>query len=415
MAGHRSHHYHAVCSWSGSTARGYQSYPRSHQGSAPPSDAVLELSADPAFGGDATLLNPEQLVVLAAASCQLLSFLAVAARSRLDVRHYVDEATAVMVEEGGRGRISAITLRPRITVTAGPGPDRLHRLVRLAHEHCYIANTLSCPVTVEPTFEVLDGYVLGDTPTAEQRLILLARVFGPTSREFVDEYAAHGRRLALDLGCGPGVSTRMLAEAGRWERVIGVDSSRSFLDSALDNAPDLQFLQHDVAQVPFPAALRAAELAYARFLLTHLPDIPGTVRSWLGQLETGGLLLLEDTEKIDTEEPALRYYLELIDRVLAARACSVWPGTVLRQLDPGPLGEVVGNRSTRVEVPVPLAATLFALNLVTWRTDPSLHAMNADIDQLARDLDRLQHTETGKVAVWSMRQLAVRRSGAVDR
>lgn len=106
--------------------------------------------------------NPEQLVVLAAASCQLLSFLAVAARARIDIRRYVDEATAVMVEEGTGGRITAITLRPRITVTQGTGLDRLHRLVQLAHEQCYIANTLACPVTVDPTFEMLDGDPVGD-------------------------------------------------------------------------------------------------------------------------------------------------------------------------------------------------------------------------------------------------------------
>ncbi|MGQ0778416.1 MAG: OsmC family protein [Pseudonocardiales bacterium] len=162
MVEQRFHQYQAVCSWSGSTAQGYDSYPRSHQGSCPPAGVTLELSSDPSFRGDAALLNPEQLVVLAAASCQLLSFLAVAARARIDVRRYVDDATAVMVEEGASGRITAITLRPRITLTPGPGPDRMHRLVQLAHEQCYIANTLACPVTVDPTFEMLEGDPVGD-------------------------------------------------------------------------------------------------------------------------------------------------------------------------------------------------------------------------------------------------------------
>ncbi|MGH3942273.1 MAG: OsmC family protein [Pseudonocardiaceae bacterium] len=162
MVDQRFHRYRAVCSWSGSTAQGYESYLRSHQGSCPPAGVTVELSSAPSFRGDAALLNPEQLVVLAAASCQLLSFLAVAARVRIDIRRYIDEATAVMVEEGTRGRITAITLRPRITLAPGPGPDRLHRLVQLAHEQCYIANTLNCPVTVDPTFEILDGHPVGD-------------------------------------------------------------------------------------------------------------------------------------------------------------------------------------------------------------------------------------------------------------
>src|ERR1700704_3497008 len=92
------HRYRATCSWSGSTAAGYDHYARTHHGSAPPAELELGLSSDPAFRGDPSQLNPEQLVVLAAASCQLLSFLAVAARARLDVRDYRDDATATMPE-----------------------------------------------------------------------------------------------------------------------------------------------------------------------------------------------------------------------------------------------------------------------------------------------------------------------------
>ncbi len=71
----------------------------------------LAVSADPAFHGDDRLWNPEQLVVLATASCQLLSFLAVAARARLDVVRYEPE--------------------------------------------CYITNSLTTDIVVEPTIEVL--------------------------------------------------------------------------------------------------------------------------------------------------------------------------------------------------------------------------------------------------------------------
>ena len=74
-----AHRYSVRCHWSGSTAGGYEAYDRGHEASAPPAAAVLLLSADPGFRGDPGRLNPEQLVVLAASSCQLLSFLAVAA------------------------------------------------------------------------------------------------------------------------------------------------------------------------------------------------------------------------------------------------------------------------------------------------------------------------------------------------
>lgn len=62
-----------------------------------------------------------------------------------------------------------------------------------------------------------------------------------------------------------------------------------------------------------------------------------------------------------------------------------------------------------LEVPVPLAATLFALNLRTWRTDPTVHGIQPDIDRLAHHLDELRQADTDRVVTWSMRQLAVRR------
>ena len=78
------HHYRVTCAWRGSTAGGVEAYDRAHAASAPPAHVTLALSADPAFRGDPTLLNPEQLLVLAAASCQLLTFLSCAARARLE-------------------------------------------------------------------------------------------------------------------------------------------------------------------------------------------------------------------------------------------------------------------------------------------------------------------------------------------
>ncbi|WP_214364251.1 OsmC family protein [Pseudonocardia sp. H11422] len=147
------HHYRAHCSWSGSTAEGYRRYDRTHAAGAAPADAGLTLSSDSAFGGDPALLNPEQLVVLAAASCQLLSFLAVAARARLDVREYRDDAEATMPEAARPVRLAEIVLRPRIVLAAGPTPDRVRHLVEVAHRECFIANSLATPVRVEPIIE----------------------------------------------------------------------------------------------------------------------------------------------------------------------------------------------------------------------------------------------------------------------
>lgn len=148
-----AHHYTARVAWSGSTAEGYAFYDRSHAASCPPAPDDLTLSADPAFEGDPARLNPEQLLVLAASSCQLLSFLAVAARARVDVVGYEDDAEGVMPEADRPMRITRIVLRPRITIRGEtPDDDRLHQLVETAHRHCFVASSLTTEIVMEPTF-----------------------------------------------------------------------------------------------------------------------------------------------------------------------------------------------------------------------------------------------------------------------
>lgn len=165
------HRYRTRCSWSGSTAAGYEGYDRSHDGvvvhagdggRAPTGDAnvaALALSSDAAFRGDPSRLNPEQLLVLAASSCQLLAFLAVAARARLDVVAYEDDAEGEMPATKGRTGLTSIVLRPRVTFGAScgvPSPERFAHLVEVAHRECFIANSLCTPVTVEPELVVGD-------------------------------------------------------------------------------------------------------------------------------------------------------------------------------------------------------------------------------------------------------------------
>ena len=137
--------------WSGDTAAGYAAYDREHVVAMPPAEGFLDLSADAAFRGDPTLPNPEALLLAAASSCQLLSFLAVAARAGVRVTAYEDSASAVLDLTHSPARMTQITLGPLITIAGGAWPqdiERVHALVQQAHEECYIANTLAVPVVV---------------------------------------------------------------------------------------------------------------------------------------------------------------------------------------------------------------------------------------------------------------------------
>jgi organic hydroperoxide reductase OsmC/OhrA len=151
MTKQKVHHYAANCTWEGQTGLGYEKYVRAHRVAVPPAEATLNLSSDPGFRGDAKLINPEQLVVAAASSCQLLSFLAVAARAGLDVRRYDDQAEGEMPEAEDPIRITRIRLRPRIEVSRGPSEAKVRDAVRQAHDECYIASSLKTEVSVEPS------------------------------------------------------------------------------------------------------------------------------------------------------------------------------------------------------------------------------------------------------------------------
>jgi len=150
----RVHRYTVSSRWRGSTGAGYDAYDRSHEVEATPA-VTLALSSDPAFRGDATLLNPEQLLVMAASSCQLLSFLAVAARARIDVVEYRDDAEGEMPENDPPMRITRITLRPQIVVWEDVNEARVRHLVEVAHRECFIANSLQTEVVVEPQISII--------------------------------------------------------------------------------------------------------------------------------------------------------------------------------------------------------------------------------------------------------------------
>src|SRR4051794_11538051 len=105
------HAYRSRVRWAGNTGGGYDGYSRAHAAEAPPATTGVAMSGDPAFLGDPAALNPEQLLLMAASSCQLLSFLARAARMRLEVTGYEDAAEASMDMDDAPPRINRIVLR----------------------------------------------------------------------------------------------------------------------------------------------------------------------------------------------------------------------------------------------------------------------------------------------------------------
>ena len=148
-----AHHYETQLRWSGSTGLGWEHYDREHTITEPPAEPELRLTTGESKG-DPAVLNPEQLLVMAASSCQMLSFLHSAAKARIDVVEYEDHATGVMPLDRQPAWITEITLRPRIVIAGEVNEERVRKLVQTAHEYCFIANSLKSEVAIEPRIEI---------------------------------------------------------------------------------------------------------------------------------------------------------------------------------------------------------------------------------------------------------------------
>jgi SAM-dependent methyltransferase len=219
-------------------------------------------------------------------------------------------------------------------------------------------------------------------------------------------------RIALDLGCGPGHTTRLLAATTGAAKTVGLDSSESFLAQARADAPDgVVFEKHDLMDLPFPTG--RVNLAYGRFVLSHIPRPDRVVRAWMTQLELGGILALDEVEWIRTEDPTLRRYLTMLSALLKARGSSLAAGPIVDKFDGGRGGRKRTSVVRLHPVPVVLAAELFALNFATWREDAFVRDSHSpdELDELEGALRELVKGPRGPTVTWGMRQATFERTG----
>ena len=114
---------------------------------------ALEMSSAPEFHGDASRANPEQLFVASLSACQTLTYLFLAAKSGVAVVGYVDEAEG-WLEHADRGmRMTRVRLRPHIVLENAADAATARELVDKAHTQCFIGNSVSTSVTIEPRIE----------------------------------------------------------------------------------------------------------------------------------------------------------------------------------------------------------------------------------------------------------------------
>jgi trans-aconitate 2-methyltransferase len=249
-------------------------------------------------------------------------------------------------------------------------------------------------------------YTYGDSVSAGDRLDVVARVFEPTSRRFLERAAPLEPHLALDLGCGPGNTTRLIADALRPERTVGLERSPAFLERARHGAPPgVEFIEHDVFVTPFP--LEPADVIFARLLLAHLPDRSDVVARWTTQLTESGVLLLDELEELPTDEPAVREYLAIVVEVVERSGGRLFCGPEMHAMSDPSGTRRTGDEVVEVGVAAADAATIFRSNLEVLTERGEIQPQPG----LARDLAAIAERDAGAIA-WRFRQMAFRREHA---
>lgn len=148
------HHYKATIKWTGNKGTGtnhYRNYERSHQ-IIIENKEVLSGSSDPAFRGDQTKHNPEDLLISSLSACHMLVYLHLCSVAGVIVVEYMDNATGIMQETtNGGGHFTEVTLNPIVVVTENSMIAKANELHKKANELCFIANSVNFPVRHNPT------------------------------------------------------------------------------------------------------------------------------------------------------------------------------------------------------------------------------------------------------------------------
>lgn len=128
----------------------YDTYNREHQWEFP-NGQRLQASAAPDYLGSADCVDPEEAFAASVSSCHMLTFLAIAAKKRYVVEHYVDEAVAILEKNAaGAFAVTRVELHPKIEFSGDRQPDEegIAAMHDKAHQHCFIANSITAEVVV---------------------------------------------------------------------------------------------------------------------------------------------------------------------------------------------------------------------------------------------------------------------------
>jgi len=150
----RQHRYRLTIRWTGNLGRGtaaYTAYSRNHELTGVEKSGPISGSSDPAFQGDPSRYNPEELLVGALSACHMLWVLHLCADAGIVITEYEDAAEGEMIERGdGSGYFTRVVLRPRMLITDAARIADAAAIHEKTHHLCALAQSVNFPVACEP-------------------------------------------------------------------------------------------------------------------------------------------------------------------------------------------------------------------------------------------------------------------------
>ncbi|UJR84580.1 class I SAM-dependent methyltransferase [Sandaracinus amylolyticus] len=258
--------------------------------------------------------------------------------------------------------------------------------------------------------ESRDRYTFGDTDVAAHRLRLLAAVYEPSSRAWITARAGHLRDArVIDLGCGPGHTTRMLRDVLAPASLLGLDASARYVRTARDAM--LEGARFEVHDVTTTLPERDADLLYCRFLLTHLGDPRGALDVWYDAAREGGVLLVEEVEELRATDPTLRRYYEIVAAMQAHHHQALQVGRLLDAAAGATRWTIARSETATIALPASRMAMLHHLNLATWgEAEIARGACDArEVAEIGARLRAIAEDDRGLIVECEMRRMELRR------
>lgn len=122
--------------------------------------AAVAIGSPPEFKGAADVWCPEEMLIGAVNTCLMLTFLAYAQHRRIEIAACESSAEGTVENVDGKYRVTRIVVRPAISLHREDDIPRAQEVLKGAKEGCFISNSVTATVELEPQFNTSSAPLL---------------------------------------------------------------------------------------------------------------------------------------------------------------------------------------------------------------------------------------------------------------